>query len=336
MQPMSCSGRFVRPFVKVLAKHPALRTEVDRLQAMPPDRRIDLVAAHESVARWVRTTGDADLGLRAALASHLGCAGPLDYAMHSANSVRESLKVASRFASLYSDALDLALTIENGLAIIRLRNKLSAPRAITDFTVGAWFRNHLQVQIEPVSDVECWFSYPRPDDISVHSQVFGAAQLHFGATFDGFSFDAGFLDRPLASAVPLLHAVHCEHLEALGASLVEPLTTTLRVRQLIANALRHGRPSATSIARELHVSRRTLVRRLEGDGTTFRLELDELRRELALRFVAMRTLSLTEITTLLGFSQVQGFHRAFKRWTGQTPLRYRELAEDESNAVAPS
>jgi AraC-like DNA-binding protein len=58
---------------------------------------------------------------------------------------------------------------------------------------------------------------------------------------------------------------------------------------------------------------------LESDGTTFRVELDELRRELALRLVATRSLSLMEITRLLGFSQVQGFHRAFKRWTGQTP-----------------
>ena len=65
----------------------------------------------------------------------------------------------------------------------------------------------------------------------------------------------------------------------------------------------------------------------EATGTTsFTEQLDELRRQLALRFVATPKLPLTEITDLLGFSHVQGFHRAFKRWTGQTPIQYRDAA----------
>jgi AraC-like DNA-binding protein len=336
MQAMSCSGRFVRPFVTVLARYPAFESKLERLKSLPADRRVDVVEANDSVSRWVETTGDADLGLKAALAIDIGGAGPLDYAMRSANSLRDSMHVATRFAWLYSEALEPELLEEGDRAVIRLSNKVPGSRATTDFTLGAWFKNHLRSQLDGEGAIECWFSYPRPADVALHEQVFAGCTLHFGASFDGFSFDISLVDRTLTSAVPLLHAVHCEHLEALTDALPEALTTSVRVRQLVASELRHGRPSATSIARKLHMSRRTLVRRLENEGTSFTLQLDELRRQLALRFVAMRTLPLVEITTLLGFSHVQGFHRAFKRWTGHTPLRYREAVLREAGATTPS
>jgi AraC-like DNA-binding protein len=71
------------------------------------------------------------------------------------------------------------------------------------------------------------------------------------------------------------------------------------------------------------MSPRTLGRKLEREGTTFKELLDDLRRRLALRYVGASDLALSEIAFLLGFSQAAAFHRAFKRWTSQTPLEYR-------------
>jgi AraC-like DNA-binding protein len=71
------------------------------------------------------------------------------------------------------------------------------------------------------------------------------------------------------------------------------------------------------------MSTRTLARRLEDEGTTFRALLDGLRRELALRYVGACPIELSEVTARLGFAHVEAFHRAFKRWTGQTPIAYR-------------
>ena len=67
-----------------------------------------------------------------------------------------------------------------------------------------------------------------------------------------------------------------------------------------------------------------LARKLEDEGATFKELLDDLRRRMALRYVLASDIDLSEITFLLGFSQVPAFHRAFKRWTGRTPLEYRK------------
>ena len=84
------------------------------------------------------------------------------------------------------------------------------------------------------------------------------------------------------------------------------------------------------IAPRLHMSPRTLHRRLEEEGTSFRQVLTEVRRELAARHLSERRLAIGEIAFLLGFSEPSAFHRAFKRWTGHGPLSYRELAQTAS------
>ena len=87
--------------------------------------------------------------------------------------------------------------------------------------------------------------------------------------------------------------------------------------------LSRGRLTANQVAGQLRMSRRTLCRKLESEGTSFTALLADLRQRLALQYVGSHDLGLSEIAFLLGFSEAAAFHRAFKRWTGQTPLEYR-------------
>ena len=89
------------------------------------------------------------------------------------------------------------------------------------------------------------------------------------------------------------------------------------------NGVASGTATLADVASALHLSERTLARKLEHEGTSFKNLLEDLRRRLALRYVGDSDLAFSEIAFLLGFSQVAAFHRAFKRWTDQTPLEYR-------------
>src|SRR5262249_11828985 len=84
-----------------------------------------------------------------------------------------------------------------------------------------------------------------------------------------------------------------------------------------------GAPSVGTAAKQLRMSARTLTSRLEREGTSFSAILDDLRRDLALRFLSHREVSNSEIAFQLGFAHVEGFYRAFKRWARVTPLSYR-------------
>jgi AraC-like DNA-binding protein len=92
----------------------------------------------------------------------------------------------------------------------------------------------------------------------------------------------------------------------------------LAVRDLLREA-----PSAEGVAKQFGISVRTLNRRLEREGTSFRNILDELRQELALRYVGTHDMPLGEVASRLSFSHPEAFYRAFKRWTGESPLAYR-------------
>jgi AraC-like DNA-binding protein len=77
------------------------------------------------------------------------------------------------------------------------------------------------------------------------------------------------------------------------------------------------------MALQLHMSRRTLQRKLAEIETTYQKLVDDTRRDLALRYIEDPRHSITDITFMLGFSQQSAFTRAFKRWTGMPPTDYR-------------
>lgn len=330
MQSLSCSGRFARPFLSVIERYPDLEGAAERMRSNPADKRVEVERAFELIAHWTSVSRDEDLGLRASEQTCIGTGGALDYALHSAGTLRDSVMLLQRYAQLYSEALDVDWTIDGERVTVRVESKLAWPRAAADFTLSLLFRNHLRPHLGCAVGVECHFIYAEPARTELHRKLFPDAKLRFGSGFNGYTFDLDTFDRPLVSADPELHSVHCEHLESVRVAAPNQERLTARVRQLVASELHRGQPKSSTIARRLRMSRRTLVRRLADEGTSFTLQLDDLRRHIGLRMVSAGKLSLAEITTLLGFSHVQGFHRAFKRWTGQTPLKYRESEEDTS------
>jgi AraC-like DNA-binding protein len=126
-----------------------------------------------------------------------------------------------------------------------------------------------------------------------------------------------------------LHTVHCERVDALLADLTAGRALRTRVRRMIELEIRYTRQATVpGVAHALHMSRRTMGRRLEREGTTFAEELDDVRRELALAYVDEGELPLKEVAFRLGFSHAESFHRAFKRWTGEAPRTFRKRKPD--------
>jgi AraC-like DNA-binding protein len=104
------------------------------------------------------------------------------------------------------------------------------------------------------------------------------------------------------------------------------------VENTLPQLLPHGKASASKVAQRLGMSARTLARKLNAEGMAFVGILDQLRSALARRYLSERALPISEISWLLGYSEVSSFTHAFKRWTGKTPRQFR--SEDTTDAAA--
>jgi AraC-like DNA-binding protein len=160
----------------------------------------------------------------------------------------------------------------------------------------------------------------------VEMSRFVGAKVDFGAGRDEFAFDVDARELPLIHADNRLNDLllkYCETTLANRPGNVTPLRT--KVENAIASLLPHGRVLAGDVARTLGLSERTLGRRLEDEGLNFTEILQNLRRDLAIRYLDDRRLRVSKIAWLLGFQQVSAFTHACKRWTGKTPSEMRTM-----------
>jgi AraC-like DNA-binding protein len=321
----SYSIRLVRPFLRLLRGTTIVPAEIiAELDGLDQDHRLPAAIIHQMLDAVVSMTGDPDIGLKGAMARSPGDGGVLEYAVSSASTVNDAIAAAARYAALMTDALEMRLEIIGKDAFVRLDNRVVLPRAGMDFQVGAIYRAFSCVWAAGAGpSLRVYFQYPKPENTAQFAYTFGETPVEFGAAFTGFQFDAVWLTAKLSSAESTLHDVILRHAEKMLAELPRARKLTERVRSAILTELAGGNPSVAHVAPRLHMSARTLERRLEREGTTFSELLDEMRKGLALRYVGSQDLAFTEIAFLLGFSQVSSFHRAFKRWTNETPLNYR-------------
>jgi len=197
-------------------------------------------------------------------------------------------------------------------------HSLSSDRLIVDFVL-ANLVNQAQRLTGSAADVaSVHFAYPRPESASLYEKIF-RCPIVFG---DGKSYLAVRKD---ALSTPILGAS-----ESVRERLVEPLERELRshsverkVSARVAEAIARRRggkaADAVSVASELGLGVRDLQAKLKAEGTTFHELRESFLREMALGYLREGTLGLKEISFLLGFSEPSAFHRAFVRWTGQTP-----------------
>ena len=326
-EPPSYSTDLLRVFAELLQEYGGELGE--RLQgglgfAGP---RFPVDVAHQALLFAVEQTGDADLGLKAARRLVLGDVGAIDYVVSSATTVRRAIEHAGRYARLINDVVDVKLEVEGSVALIRLENRVALPRAAADFQVGGFFRNHVGDWLgSRLGELTVWFTHDAPAELREYERTFEGAKVRFSAPVLGFAFDRHILDLPLPNADPNLHAMLVPVADQMLSARPAAATVSANVRSLIGLQLADGGPDVAKAASRLGMSLRTLARRLETEGTTFRELVDDVRQQLALDHVGRHAASISEITDQLGFSHVAAFHRAFRRWTGQTPLEYRKKA----------
>lgn len=149
--------------------------------------------------------------------------------------------------------------------------------------------------------------------------IFGD-NIEFGAAVDDVVFPVSIRNSRIVSADPYLNNLlisYCE--EALGHRKRKRGSFQSAVENEIAPLLPHGKATAADVARQLGLSQRTFARRLSTEGLTFSELLENLRSDLASRYLVEGDMGVSEVAWLLGYREVGSFSHAFRRWTGKTP-----------------
>jgi AraC-like DNA-binding protein len=171
----------------------------------------------------------------------------------------------------------------------------------------------------PVREVS--FPFKTPAYASLARDMF-RAEVRYGQSWTGFAFPKELLDAPLKLAD--LEAFRQAELicqQELSKLSSEP-SIAGRVHRLLLEK-QNGFPALPTVARQFHLTPRTLHRRLEAEGTSFRDVLEEVRHTLAVEHLKSGQSTIEEIAFLLGYSDLANFRRAFKRWERTTPSAFR-------------
>ena len=152
---------------------------------------------------------------------------------------------------------------------------------------------------------------------------FFACPVTFGDSHVRVRFPASYLGLPMPHRDPGLRNLLDRQAQALLQTLPDEDPFDRALQQLIPRLLADGRATLPLAARALHVSPRTLQRRLTLHGISWQQFLDRARTRLAREYLRDDSLSLSDVALLLGFSEQSAFNRAYRRWTGTTPGRRR-------------
>jgi AraC-like DNA-binding protein len=286
-----------------------------------PSGRIPLATMNALVGRARDLTGEPGLGFYLGMQKRISMYGYLGFLTMSASNVRECLELAVKFAPILTSAVGLRLSVYGGVAalVVEERVDMGDVQDIATLTlvVGLW---HLGTVLTGRDfDGVAELAIPEPSYYPRFAHLL--KRVRFGQPVTRLVFDAAMLDVPLATADPAalrLARAECERaLEALGFD----KQIGGRVRHAIVAGDRFR--TLDEVAAALHVSRRTLTRRLDAHGLSFSALLESERCERALALLAFPDVSLDEVTERLGYSTVPNFIRAFRRWTGATPAAYR-------------
>lgn len=253
-----------------------------------------------------------------------------ELAARASATLRESLQQWTRFSVLLHPSVEFTFEEREGDARFSHRT-LGHPRGLSrhlnEFALAAAVHHGRETSGVGPQVLAVHFVHARPRALEPLRSFFKTDQLHFGALANTLVIASSSLDRPQLTADARLLAT----ITALGqTSLAERAPDAESLRGRVAQQLRaqlaRGEVRIRPLARELHMSVRTLQRRLGEEGTSFAALVDEVRHELSRQLVSSIDLPLVEVASKLGFAEFATFSRAFKRWTGVAPGIYRSRA----------
>jgi AraC-like DNA-binding protein len=301
-----------------------LEAGLDPAQWNEPYTRFTNEGLDRAWGRATELTQDPCIGLQAARFVSPASLHALGFAWLASDTLYDALSRLVRYSNLIGGDLILELQLSGETCRLTVENVQISGSSVLQRRDAFWaslLAMGRMITTDNLAPTGLELRRPEPECAAAFYGLF-QSPITFGTLRDSIAFDREVAERPLPTANRVLAHTNDQVVEDYLAH-VTASTFADQVRSRLIDLLPSGRFAEADLADSLNMSTRTLQRRLAEEGTAFKVLLDEARRELALRYIGKRRLSIKETSYLLGFSEPGNFSRAFKRWTGQTPSSYQ-------------
>jgi AraC-like DNA-binding protein len=278
-----------------------------------------------------RRTGDPCFGLHAAESLESDSFGAFGLTVRTSRNGRDAVQRMVSYVNRYF--ADIEMGLETNPSVARLHHRFRSDPAgssawvapAIDFILASFVllgREYTGIDWKPILVT---LQHPEPESSECqqeYARIFRSPVL-YRQPENAVIFDRALLRLRLLGHQPQLLKTLERHVEEVLAKLPQASGVMDKARLAVVEGIQSGDTDLASTAKALQMSSRSLQRRLMEEGTSHRELLNELREELAGRYLGEPELSIDQIAFFLGFNQTTTFRRAFQRWKGQTPSAYR-------------
>src|SRR5262245_8438277 len=263
-----------------------------------------------------------NLALQLAQRTPVGANPLLDYLLVTSDSVGLGFERLARYLRLVNPSVGLAIRREcNPVRVVVERAQ--AP-LFTELTLSLCVIRFIRETEDQFRAAYVSFTH-EPDDVVEYAKVL-RCPIRVRASWNGVAIAKRMLEIPLRRRDPALRSWLERQATAILARLPTGTDACDEVRCVLSAQATAGEMTIDAVARRLSTTPRTLQRRLARSGTSFEALRDDARRQAAELYLSTTTLTIAEVSYLLGYSEPTAFHRAFRRWHSTTPETFRAQA----------
>jgi AraC-like DNA-binding protein len=290
-----------------------------------PETRIAYSSVLGLIERAAVLVGDDSYGLRLGAARSQRDSGLIGFVLLNSPTLMDALSNVQRYFRVVGEGEDFEIESAGPHVAIRFRETDPALRGLrhnSDYIAAMMVRACRDMTRKRISPIRVEFMHGRPNRKVAYDECLGCA-VKFHADWDALIFAAETTKLPVIGADSKLLQVLERACKQILGSTPRKQDLVHDVRELIVDRLAKGRAHIDDIARDVSMSSKTLERRLAERDTSFSALLDDIRRDLAKRYLSETDFRLEQVAYLVGYSEPAALVRAFKRWTGTTPIKYR-------------
>jgi len=289
--------------------------------------RVSLNQIIECYRNAVQLSHDGHFAYHAGLRFHVSAYGMYGFAILSSMSFRQTMYFAVKYHQLATPLAEISFNEESGYGIWTF-TPLPHPRIdgrlyrfLVELAFGICRSLHRDVMGQSFVARELHCTYGPPSSASNYPEIFGCPVL-FGQSENRLLFDSAWLDGTPKLGNEITYVTIVGLCDGLMEEFKLRVGLAGKVRQiLLINLMRPT--SFDDVAKHLNMSTRTLRRKLHEESTSFRKLTDELRMEMAIKYLRDTNLTVDDIAQALDFSEATNFRHAFRRWTETTPEQFR-------------